>query len=323
MLALLAPVATLALAAAPADDSFEALMKRFDTAETEALHAITVDRYDALLAYVDAGTGDDLERAHHRLIELAGDLDRPMAVVDLADGFAAAFPESKSHDEVLGLKAAALGETDRVADGHAILASLAEKAEGGDKADAYLALAGYCMTHLDVEGARAAYAALKTANETMELRGLDDYIDRQLADLEQIGQAPTPFPAVSDHTGQPLSLDDYKGKVVLVDFWATWCGPCIAELPNVLDTYAKYHDKGFEIVGISLDSDEEAFESFIAERGMTWRHHFDGQGWNNEIAQAYGVRSIPATYLLDTEGNVVRVGLRGEALGEVVGSLLD
>ena len=81
-----------------------------------------------------------------------------------------------------------------------------------------------------------------------------------------------------DLDGKPLSVANYKGKVVLVDFWATWCGPCVAELPNVLQTYEKYHPKGFEIVGISLDSDKARLTSFLAQRKMTWRQYFDGKG---------------------------------------------
>jgi thiol-disulfide isomerase/thioredoxin len=125
-----------------------------------------------------------------------------------------------------------------------------------------------------------------------------------------------------DLDGQPLSLARFKGKVVLVDFWATWCGPCIAELPHVLSTYRKHHDEGFEIVGISLDSDREKLNAFIKERGMTWPQYFDGQGWQTKLAQEYGVNSIPATFLLDAEGKVIAKGLRGEALEEAVAKAL-
>jgi thiol-disulfide isomerase/thioredoxin len=81
-----------------------------------------------------------------------------------------------------------------------------------------------------------------------------------------------------DLAGEPLSIAKFKGKVVLVDFWATWCGPCRGELPNVLAAYKKYHDKGFEIIGISLDRDENALKSFIKENGMVWPQYFDGLG---------------------------------------------
>jgi thiol-disulfide isomerase/thioredoxin len=109
-----------------------------------------------------------------------------------------------------------------------------------------------------------------------------------------------------------IDLAEYKGKVVLLDFWATWCGPCIAELPHVQAAYEKYHGKGFEIIGISLDRDRAALEKFIADRKMTWRQHWDEK---NEVAGAYGVRSIPSTWLIAPDGKVAAVGLRGEQLG--------
>lgn len=118
----------------------------------------------------------------------------------------------------------------------------------------------------------------------------------------------------TDTAGQPLSLAKYKGKVVLVDFWATWCGPCVAELPKVLEAYNKYHDKGFEIVGISLDKDKSALEKFAKENGMTWVQYFDGAGWEGKLVQKYGITSIPATYLLDGDGKVIAADLRGPAL---------
>jgi len=126
-----------------------------------------------------------------------------------------------------------------------------------------------------------------------------------------------------DLEGKPLSVGNYKGKVVLVDFWATWCGPCVAELPNVLETYKKYHSKGFDIVGISLDHDKDALTNFIKKKGMPWQQYFDGKGWESKLAGAYGVNSIPATYLLDTEGKIAAKDLRGDALAEEVGKLLS
>jgi peroxiredoxin len=125
-----------------------------------------------------------------------------------------------------------------------------------------------------------------------------------------------------DIAGKPLSIANYKGKVVLLDFWATWCGPCVAELPNVLKTYEKYHAKGFEIIGISLDKEEQALTSFIKKRDMRWQQFFDGKGWGNKLAVKYGINSIPMTYLLDGEGKIVAMNLRGEELDAAVAKIL-
>ena len=128
--------------------------------------------------------------------------------------------------------------------------------------------------------------------------------------------------AEKDTAGKPLSIANYKGKIVLVDFWATWCGPCVAELPNVLKTYEKHHGKGFEIIGISLDQDAAKLTAFTKEKKMTWQQFFDGKGWGNKLAVKYGVKSIPATYLLDAQGNIAAKDLRGEALEAQVAKML-
>lgn len=123
--------------------------------------------------------------------------------------------------------------------------------------------------------------------------------------------------------GREVDLSQMKGKVVLVDFWATWCGPCIAELPNVIKAYEKLHPKGFEIVGISFDQKDakEKLVKFVAEKKMPWPQFYDGQGWGNKFGKQYGINSIPAMWLVDKKGNLVDVNARGK-LEEKVEKLL-
>ena len=132
------------------------------------------------------------------------------------------------------------------------------------------------------------------------------------------GQVLPEFSPVVDLNGKPVSLADYRGKLVLLDFWATWCGPCITELPNIKEVYENYHDKGFEIIGISLDTDEAALRTFIKENQLPWRQVFDGERWETPLAQQYGVRSIPAQFLIDREGTVISVTARGKRLKDLV-----
>ncbi len=121
--------------------------------------------------------------------------------------------------------------------------------------------------------------------------------------------------------GSPVDLAKLRGKVVLLDFWATWCGPCMAEVPNVVAAYKKLHAKGFEIVGISLDQNKAAMLRVTKEKGMTWPQYFDGKGWENEISSKYGIETIPAMWLINKKGLLVSTEA-GEGLEEAVEKLL-
>lgn len=127
-----------------------------------------------------------------------------------------------------------------------------------------------------------------------------------------------PAIAMPDKDGKIVKLSDFRGKYVLVDFWASWCGPCRRENPNVVAAYQKYHDKGFEILGVSLDSKKDAWLKAIAADGLTWTHVSDLQAWSNSAVKAYGVKSVPASFLLDPEGKVVGKDLRGEELNKTL-----
>ena len=111
------------------------------------------------------------------------------------------------------------------------------------------------------------------------------------------------------------------GKVLLVDFWATWCGPCVAEIPNMLAEYEKYHDKGFEVVGISLDEERADVEKFVVENKIPWPIIFAGKGWQDPVAQFYGISGIPQLVLIGRDGNVITLDIRGEKLGERLAEL--
>jgi len=121
--------------------------------------------------------------------------------------------------------------------------------------------------------------------------------------------------------GSQVDLSKLRGKVVLVDFWATWSGQCRGELPNVLAAYQKLHDKGFEIVGISLDQDKTSLVNFTAENGMKWPQYFDGKGWANSISSGFGIQSIPTMWLVNKKGYVVTTNGR-ENLEDQVAKLL-
>ena len=128
--------------------------------------------------------------------------------------------------------------------------------------------------------------------------------------------------------GQPFDISQYKGKVVVVDFWATWCGPCRAELPNLKNVYEKYHDKGLEVVGVSLDENKDDLIKFLAENttfpGRSWsaRKRITS-GFDNPIADNYGISGIPTVFLMNRDGKVVSLAARGEQLGTLVDGLIN
>jgi thiol-disulfide isomerase/thioredoxin len=137
----------------------------------------------------------------------------------------------------------------------------------------------------------------------------------------QAGAKPPAFTA-KDLAGVTHSLEQYKGKVVLIDFWATWCGPCRAELPLVKAVYEKYRDRGLVLLGVSLDENKGAVEKFVQSQGMAWPQLYDGQGWKNEIARLYGVTAIPRAVLIDREGNIRHAAIRGHEMDRAIAELL-
>jgi len=126
--------------------------------------------------------------------------------------------------------------------------------------------------------------------------------------------AQAPDFTMNDTEGKPVQLSSLKGKIVLVDFWASWCGPCRQENPNVVKLYQQYHDKGFEILGVSLDRTKEDWLKGIKDDNLTWIHVSDLQYWQNAAARLYGVNAIPQSFLLDKDGKIIGKGLRGEQL---------
>jgi tetratricopeptide (TPR) repeat protein len=153
------------------------------------------------------------------------------------------------------------------------------------------------------------------ATETSQARAV-------IANIKMVDARVAPVFAVKSSTGEDLSLEKLRGKVVLLDFWASWCGPCRIDMPEVRKIWKKYAGDRFVILGINLDSNRSAFEAYVKEEGVVWPQYYDGLGWGNNLSRLYGVYAIPHTVLIDTDGVIRATGLRGEDLSNKIGELL-
>ena len=161
---------------------------------------------------------------------------------------------------------------------------------------------------------RLAYIYRKLGNTE-----LADVYDRKADPTYELIGKPVPDFSATDLDANPISLQDYRGKVVLLDFWGVWCGFCINEMPNLKRVYATYKDQGFDIIGVSLDDEASVLRDYIKENDLQWRQIYSGERWKDDpLAQQYNITGVPAQWLIDRDGKLITHKARGEDLEQLV-----
>jgi peroxiredoxin len=177
------------------------------------------------------------------------------------------------------------------------------------------------MGGTDYKEVKALYNLLdETAKQTDAGKKLADKLE--VLKKSMVGTQMIDFKQ-NDVNGKPVNLKSFRGKYVLVDFWASWCGPCRAENPNILKAYNAYNDKGFTVIGISLDNNAANWKKAISDDKMPWTQLSDLKGWKNEVSAYYGIQSIPSNMLIDPSGKIVARDIRGAMLENTLKRLLN
>ena len=261
------------------------------------------------------------------------------ALIEKSKAFIKAHPKHRQVDEIYYLLSATLLQVQRTEEGIEVLEELIRYYPFANYVEPSLLTLGLAYDKIS-EHDKADVLYEKLANNAKYRTGRYAETARQLLQQDRTerkgelsslsGASPSPRssqfvnrPApdfqVMDIRGEELSLEQYRGQVVLLDFWATWCGPCIAEMPNVKQAYERYKNQKFQIIGISLDNSISPLEAYIQGERIAWRQYLDSSG---KVSRLYNVRAIPSTFLIDGAGIIRRVNLRGLALETAVAELV-
>ena len=308
----------LGAAAAGAD---EPPATRRNVSEIQALHHRALVR--ELAAYVDQNPkADDIDQAYMTLFETVIEHDWFTDHEAAARRYLAEHPQGpvRSLAQIVATMARAQAGDYAVALARfkELMSGLGKTEQEEFAANFADSLASSAIGAGEMAVARQVYQAL--LDRYVDSPTLRQKVTGELARLDRIGK-PAPDVAAKDLAGQPFRLDGLRGKYVLIDFWATWCAPCVAEVPHLQAVHAAYKARGLEIVSVSLDETKAAVADFVKTRAIPWRQ-LHNASCEADLVEAFGVGTIPATFLIDPRGTIVRLELRGAALDRALVALL-
>jgi peroxiredoxin len=237
-------------------------------------------------------------------------------------------PEAAQAHFSLARVYASVGEYQKAVDHFSAYLAMPGERGGADVIAQAKYVMGTCYVGLErYDDAERSFRDVVGSSKKIDTR-ISDAAKTELARIGTLRKLKIGAPAIdiagTSFQGKKIRLlKDYRGKVVLLDFWAAWCNPCRMEMPNVIGIYNDLHKQGFEIIGISLDNEKEKFQNFIQDNKMEWPQLYDGKYWMSDYAKLYAVSSIPATFVIDKKGNIRFKNVRGEQLREAVQQLLD
>lgn len=304
-------------------DSLEELQARFDQQAQDAVHAVEGHRLNALEAFVSSARESARRDAMLALIRTASAVRKWDRVMSAANQFVEDYPKDEELWSVRRMRLSAMIQAGRLDESRKEWERLSDPVDMGAWQQVYEAGMSVGEGLIDagkVDEVKALYALIRKRFNFVT--NIDEVLGPKTEELFWLGRTP-PALEGKDLAGQPVDLTkDYKGKVVILDFWATWCGPCIAALPELKAVYRKYHPKGLEVIGISLDQRMEDLKSFVAREKIAWRQWCDLKSFAGPNPRKYDVSGIPTVFIINRQGKISRVGVPEGQLGAVIERLL-